>query len=464
MKFADGIFFATCDANGEIVGGDLNGNNTTFIATSEDGVTWTGRNVETPRKYASAGFGVVAGVPYWVMPAEGISIGGMVRMQTGCRAKVRANMSGTGSFNSIYILDPGSGYTQANPPVFTVTDNTYTSSVGWENRVGNGVIAQPSWINRGQGYKSSSTRVTLSGDGFADIIPDTNIVKLYGLTEIPGPGTQLLFSNIPDLLTDDPTDFKSYRAAVITDLGDDGTGNGTKLVQIQISPRIRTENDLIHDTVVTLNQNFSQCRITGHDFLDIGTGNFTQTNYPTLYAGGDFFTAAPENEVYETNGGRIFYVSTDQDGNFRAGELFSVQQATGVVTISAEFFDLDGLSQLALGGVRLGGSGAVVREFSTDPTFAEDSNNVIPTQKAIATFLADRLSVGGSDLELNAIIAGQIYLGSDLNLIASNTGTTLIVPVDVDISGVDALGNPVGIQGSWVQQMLYHRNFEDGMK
>jgi hypothetical protein len=145
-------------------------------------------------------------------------------------------------------------------------------------------------------------------------------------------------------------------------------------------------------------------------------------------------------------------------------ELFSVQQATGVVTISAEFFDLDGLSQLALGGVRLGGSGAVVREFSTDPTFAEDSNNVIPTQRAIATFLADRLSVGGSDLELNAIVAGQIYLGSDLNLIASNTGTTLIVPVDVDISGADALGNPVGIQGSWVQQMLYYRNFEDGMK
>ena len=284
------------------------------------------------------------------------------------------------------------------------------------------------------------------------------------MTEVPGPGTQILFANIPDLITDDPTDFKSYRAAIITDLGDDGTGNGTKLVQFQLSPRIRTENDLVHDTVVTLNQNFSQCRITGHDFLDIGTGNFTKTNYPTLYAGGNYFTSAPENEVYETRGGRIFYVSTDQDGNFRAGELFSVQQATGVVTISAEFFDLDGLSQLALGGVRLGGSGAVVREFSTDPTFAEDSNNVIPTQRAIATFLADRLSVGGSDLELNAIIAGQIYLGSNLNLIASNTGTTLIVPVDVDISGADALGNPVGIQGSWVQQMLYYRNYEDGMK
>ena len=65
----------------------------------------------------------------------------------------------------------------------------------------------------------------------------------------------------------------------------------------------------------------------------------------------------------------MFYTSTDQDGNFRAGELFSVEQGTGIVTISADFFDLDGLSELALGGVRLGGSGTVVREFSTDPLF-----------------------------------------------------------------------------------------------
>ena len=154
---------------------------------------------------------------------------------------------------------------------------------------------------------------------------------------------------------------------------------------------MRTEFDLVHGTSVTINENFSQCRITGHDFLDIGTGNFLETNYPDIYAGGNYFKSAPENEVYETAGGRIFYVSTDQDGNFRAGELFSVQQATGIVTISAEFFDLDGLSQLSLGGVRLGGSGAVVNEFSTDGTFSADSNNIIPTQKAVATFLADRL-------------------------------------------------------------------------
>ena len=104
----------------------------------------------------------------------------------------------------------------------------------------------------------------------------------------------------------------------------------------------------------------------------------------------------PENEVEELNGGRVYVILQTQDGNFRAGELFSVQQATGIVTISAEFFDLDGLSSL-LGGVRLGGPGAVINEFSTDATSpGADSNNIV-TQKAIATFLADLRHVGGSD-------------------------------------------------------------------
>ena len=131
-----------------------------------------------------------------------------------------------------------------------------------------------------------------------------------------------------------------------------------------------------------------------------------------MYAGGAYFVAKPENEVYELDGGKVFYTSTDQDGNFRAGELFSVQQSTGIVTISAEYFDLDGLSELALGGVRLGGSGAVIREFSTDQTFFEDSNNVIPTQRAIAAFLANRLPKVDPELETHPLVAGVTLLGS----------------------------------------------------
>ena len=38
-----------------------------------------------------------------------------------------------------------------------------------------------------------------------------------------------------------------------------------------------------------------------------------------------------------TNGGRVFYTSTDQDGNFRVGELFEVEQSTGIVTLNASY-------------------------------------------------------------------------------------------------------------------------------
>ena len=72
-------------------------------------------------------------------------------------------------------------------------------------------------------------------------------------------------------------------------------------------------------------------------------------------------------------GGRVFYTSTDQDGNFRTGELFEVEQATGIVTLNADLFNLSGLSELSLGGVVLGGTEVVIREFSTDETMSANS-------------------------------------------------------------------------------------------
>ena len=357
------------------------------------------------------------------------------------------------------IWDPGSGYSDSNPCNLTITDTAFVVGLEVDMRYGNGVIAQPSFINRGAGYRSSSSSITITGDGYADIISETNQVVLDGVSVVPGPGVQIRFSTLPNLETEDPNDLKLYTGVEITDLGDDGSGNGTRSVRFTVSPRLRNENNMLHGTPATLRSGYSQCRITGHDFLDIGTGNFEETNYPEIYAGGNFFTSAPENEVEELNGGRVFYVSTDQDGNFRAGELFSVQQATGIVTISAEFFDLDGLSTLSLGGVRLGGTGAVVNEFSTDGTFSADSNNVIPTQKAVATFLADRLSVGGSDLETNGLVAGTVKIGTDTNEISTTTDGYLYINRVVDFSGKDANNNLTSIQGTILSQMLFTREF-----
>ena len=164
------------------------------------------------------------------------------------------------------------------------------------------------------------------------------------------------------------------------------------------------------------------------------------------------YFSAPEDEIVEEQGGRVFYTSTDQSGNFRCGELFAVEQATGVVTISADFFDFSGLTELRLGGIRVGGTGAVIREFSTDPLFTEDSNNIVPTQRAVARYLANRLSVGGAEIATASFIAGTVLVGP--NRIASTIAGIIDIPVLANISGANA-----GVSGYILAQQMFARSF-----
>jgi hypothetical protein len=79
--------------------------------------------------------------------------------------------------------------------------------------------------------------------------------------------------------------------------------------------------------------------------------------------------------------------------------------------LSADEFGLDGLTELSIGGVALGGSPVVITAFSTDGTFVANSNNIVPTQKAIRTYLASRLSQGGSDTFTGLLQAGTVKVG-----------------------------------------------------
>ena len=67
-----------------------------------------------------------------------------------------------------------------------------------------------------------------------------------------------------------------------------------------------------------------QARLTGHDFLDIGTGNFENTNYPRLYVFGQTSANATKqaNEVEIQMVVEYFTQVQTQDGNYRVGELF----------------------------------------------------------------------------------------------------------------------------------------------
>jgi hypothetical protein len=116
--------------------------------------------------------------------------------------------------------------------------------------------------------------------------------------------------------------------------------------------------------------------------------------------------------------------------------LFAVEQASGTVTLSADFFQLDGLEELQLGGISVGGTGTVIREFSTDTTFAADSNNIIPTQRAIKAYVSARVSGGGSDARTGTAVSGLVSVGP--NSITTTTLTQIDIPVPVRFNkGVD---------------------------
>ena len=151
---------------------------------------------------------------------------------------------------------------------------------------------------------------------------------------------------------------------------------------INIAPVKGSAPASFDDQEFLMRSKFSKVRLTGHDFLLIGTGNTSQTNYPTV----DENTAAQGNETTVLNTGKIFFVSTDQGGNFRVGEYFSVNQLTGAATLDASAFNLSGLSELRLGAIG-GQIGEAVNEFSSDEFLSGDSNSACPTEKAVRGFL-----------------------------------------------------------------------------
>jgi hypothetical protein len=441
IRYAQGVFFAIGDTGGKTVGGDVTTGPTNYAAQSADGIVWTSRTLASSKEWVSIAFGnpyvdardstVGKGTPMWVAIDNTDTFN---KIQTGTRAMGRVTTS-SGIIRSVKLWDPGSGYTEG--PTCTFVDPNNGTDARIESRTADGVIGSTSWINRGLGYRTQSTTVTVSGNGFADVIPSGKFIVINDLLEYPGPGANLEIAGLTG----------SYTLVAITEIGQ--TDRGLAAL-IRVSPEIKVRDNLQHLTEITIRTRFSQCRITGHDFLDVGTGNFEETNYPELYSG--FYTPAPENEVVELDRGRVFYTSTDQSGNFRTGELFAVEQATGIVTISSDFFDLGGLSELRLGGIRVGGTGAVVREFSTDPLFTADSNNIVPTQRAIKSYLAGRLSIGGSEIAVGSFIAGTILVGPDR--FNSTANIKIIVPVRAEFDSADS-----GVSGMMLAQTMFYKSF-----
>lgn len=384
---------ATKIAYGQGVFVAVNSSNTTGY-TSENGLDWTTRTLSGDTYGGIAfGFDATTNVGKFVT-VSGQSTGSVI--QAGARAKGRPIIN-SGRISSIVEWETGSNYANAGPSL-TFFDPNVTSLVTTATRIDNGVLSAPTFVNRGTGYNTTSTAITINGNGYADEFQTGLFLNLNNLTKLPSPGDNMAISG------NSTTIYKVTNATALY-----GTTAPNITAQIQISPDMTVALSPQQGATISIRQKYSQARLTNHDYLNIGYGNQYESNYPGFPIDTEL---SPQNQAVEVNYGRVFYTSTDQDGNFKVGSLFGVQQATGIVTLSASQFGLSGLDKITLGGISVGGSSVIINQFSTDPTFVGNSNNIIPTQKAIKTYLASRLSQGGSNTFTGQTTAGQVVIGA----------------------------------------------------
>ncbi len=475
-----------------------------FCATSPDGLNWTLRTMPSSSNWNSVAFGNINKRPLWVAVSNTSgTIAASIR--TGAQALGRVRVA-SGVVTEVRMVDPGSGYpygtvsatavstnlitvdntvnlvdgqpvefygtsagglveettyyvigstitstqfkvsatqfsatpvtletatilgmTYRASPVFTVTDPNKVKVAAFRARPGDGALGNPSFSDRGQDNATATSDT--AGDGYSDLFQVSTFVNVSGLSESPTAGANVEFASIPG---------EYYKLVTVTNFVEDQDNLGTYKATFQINPSLTTLNAPRHGDAITTRLKYSQVRLTGHDYLYIGTGNQTQTNYPNV----DISTAIQANQALFTNGGRVFFTSTDQDGNFNVGNLFGVQQATGTATLNASAFNLSGLNSLQLGSIELGIDSAIITQFSTDPFFTADSDNVVPTQRAIRAYITAQIGGGQSSLNVNTLTSGVIYIAG--NSISTTTGEGINVTSRMNFTGgID--GSPVAL-------------------
>lgn len=321
-------------------------------------------------------------------------------------AVIRANIDpSTFTFSGIYIINGGAGY--SGSPTISVTD-PLGSGATFAIQILSGAISSVTYTSRGTGYLvvSATGAAITDSTGYANIAQTGYVLNFQGLSSAPRAGSIILIAGQSSTFLVVQTN--SYVAQ-------GGYANVT------VATGVPASNPLAQGATVTVFQKFSQIRLTGHDYLAIGTGNFASTAYPTVLTSQYVIT----NQHVSQNNGRVFYTSTDQDGNFSVGDLFKINQATGQATLNVSSFNLAGLNSL-----QLGQTGAVVSSFSTDGTLSANSDAIVPTQKAIRTYISSQLGSGSNNLQVNVLTAGKVYIQNNIISSASGTGSDIVFAPD----------------------------------
>lgn len=157
-------------------------------------------------------------------------------------------------------------------------------------------------------------------------------------------------------------------------------------------------------------------QLMAHNFAYIGTGaDLTNDKSAVIQA----------NEVIEVNGGKVYFNSVDQAGDFRVGDFFRVNFETGAVTFSGGSFDVS-----ALGSI----------------TFTDGANTTTVQATGITTgnleFSGNSITTTTGNLTLDPSADGTLTLNGDTT-VAGDLTVSNFSPLGMKLT--EYTGGPPGV-------------------
>ena len=187
-------------------------------------------------------------------------------------------------------------------------------------------------------------------------------------------------------------------------------------------------------------------------------------NMSFIGAGGDITNdstlSVQANEVIQTNGGKVYYQTVDQQGDFRVGDHFLINQRTGNVTFNAGALNLNNISSLTISDgtnrtVLTPGNIAVGNIDVGGNSISSLSGNITIDPAGTSTIINSNLQVNGS-----ANISQTSYINGSQIITAGTIGsfgvTTLTAGTDTAVS--TSTGNVVVWNTSTLQSVTDRGN------